>query len=393
MNELPLIAHVVYHFGTGGMENGVVNLINHLPAGRYRHAIVSLTDHTDFRQRIRRAEVSFHDLHKRPGHDLGLYRRLAAVLRRLKPAIVHTRNLNALEAQFVAAALRVPGRVHGEHGRDVFDLAGRNWKYNLLRRAARPLIHRYIAVSRDLARWLTDTVGVNPHKLSQIYNGVDSQRFRPRAGERPDVAPAGFLAGAQCVIGSVGRMVAVKDYPTLVRAFIRLQAMAAEPQGLRLVLVGDGPERAVCETLARDAGLAGQVWFAGARDDIPEVLRLMDLFVLPSLGEGISNTILEAMATSLPVLASRVGGNPELVRPGETGSLFAAGDTEGLARLLREYALDADRRAREGAAARARVEREFALERMAAAYQAVYDDILGRGLPGLEASILPGLRR
>lgn len=393
MSTAPLIAHVVYHFGTGGMENGMVNLIDHLPAARYRHAIVSLTDHTDFRQRIRRDGVSFHDLHKRPGHDLGLYRRLARVLRELKPAIVHTRNLNALEAQFVAAALRVPGRVHGEHGRDVFDLAGRNWKYNLLRRAARPLVHRYITVSRDLAGWLADTVGVRPARITQIYNGVDSVRFRPRTGDRPAIAPPGFLDGARLVIGSVGRLVAVKDYPTLVRAFFRLSAEAPDPKGLRLVMVGDGPERARCEAVAREAGLAGQVWFAGQRDDIPELMRLMDVFVLPSLGEGISNTILEAMATGLPVLASRVGGNPELVREGETGSLFTVGDAEGLARLLLDYVGDAERRQREGAAARARVEREFALERMAAAYEAVYDEVLGQTQPKAAPSNIPGLHR
>lgn len=376
MSAPPLIAHVVYHFGTGGMENGVVNLINHLPAERFRHAIVCITDHTDFRRRILRDDVSFHDLHKRPGHDIGWYRRLACVLRALRPAIVHTRNLNALEAQFVAAWLGVPGRVHGEHGRDVFDLAGRNWKYNLLRRAARPFVQRYIAVSRDLAGWLTDTVGVRPQRVTQIYNGVDSTRFRPRVGDRPSIGPAGFLAGARLVIGSAGRMVAVKDYPTLVRAFIRLHGMAPDPQGLRLVLVGDGPDRIPCQRLLETAGLAGQAWFAGNRDDVPELMRAMDLFVLSSLGEGISNTILEAMATGLPVVASRVGGNPELVLSGVTGSLFTAGDAEALARLLLAYATDGARIAREGAAARARVERDFALERMAAAYQSVYDGLL-----------------
>ena len=376
MNAPALIAHVVYHFGTGGMENGLVNLIDHLPAGRYRHAIVSITDHTDFKRRITRGEVSFHDLHKRPGHDFGWYRRLAAVLRSLRPDIVHTRNLNALEAQFVAAWLGVPGRVHGEHGRDVFDLEGRNWKYNLLRRAARPLVQRYIAVSRDLAGWLSSTVGVRPQRLTQIYNGVDSQRFRPRQGPRPAAGPAGFLDGARLVIGSVGRLVAVKDYPTLVRAFIRLHALSPQADGLRLLLVGDGPERAACERLLTAAGLAGQVWFAGNRDDIPELMRAMDLFVLPSLGEGISNTILEAMASGLPVVASRVGGNSELVREGETGSLFAAGDHEALARLLLDYGRDPARLEREGLAARRRIETEFALERMAAAYAAVYDGLL-----------------
>jgi sugar transferase (PEP-CTERM/EpsH1 system associated) len=264
-----LIAHVVYHFGTGGMENGVVNLINRLPADKFRHAIISLTDHTDFRQRIRCGDVLFFDLDKRPGHDLSWMRRLYHLLRELRPAIVHTRNLNALEAQFVAAAARVPARVHGEHGRDVFDLHGKNWKYNLLRRAARPLVHQYITVSRDLENWLGATVGVSATRLAQIYNGVDSDKFHPRSVPRPSVGPEGFLDGATCVIGSVGRMAAVKDYPTLVLAFIQACRQGKEASGLRLILVGDGAARAECQTLLNQAGLASQTWLAGNRDDTP----------------------------------------------------------------------------------------------------------------------------
>jgi sugar transferase (PEP-CTERM/EpsH1 system associated) len=379
MSQAPLIAHVVYHFGTGGMENGMVNLINHLPEGRYRHAIISLAGHTEFKQRIRRGDVSFHDLDKRPGHDYSWYARLARLLRELRPAIVHTRNLNALEAQFVAAWLGIPGRVHGEHGRDVFDLEGRNWKYNLLRRAARPLVHRYIAVSRDLAGWLTGTVGARPDRVTQIYNGVDGDMFHPRGAARPDLGPPGFFAGARCVIGSVGRMAAVKDYPTLARAFIRLNEIAPDPDGLRLVIVGEGEHRAVCQRLLEDAGLAQRAWLPGNRDDTAELLRGLDVFVLPSLGEGISNTILEAMATGLPVVASRVGGNPELVREDVTGTLFPAGDAEALAEILSGYCRDAGRCRYEGQAARARIDREFTLERMTAAYQAVYASVLGTG--------------
>jgi sugar transferase (PEP-CTERM/EpsH1 system associated) len=372
-----LIAHVVYHFGTGGMENGMVNLINRLPASRFRHAIISLTDHTDFRQRIRRDDVLFFDLDKQPGHDLSWMRRLYRLLRELRPAIVHTRNLNALEAQFVAAAARVPARVHGEHGRDVFDLEGKNWKYNLLRRAARPLVHRYITVSKDLENWLGATVGVSATRLAQIYNGVDSDKFHPRSGPRPSVGPEGFLDGATCVIGSVGRMAAVKDYPTLARAFIQACGQVKEASGLRLILVGDGPARAECQALLDQAGLASKAWLAGNRDDTAELMRTMDVFVLPSLGEGISNTILEAMSTGLPVIATRVGGNPELVTAGETGDLFTPGDIETLANRILAYADDPARRMREGGAGRARIERDFSLAHMAQAYQAVYLAALG----------------
>ena len=376
MKPAPLIAHVVYHFGTGGMENGLVNLINRLPRDRFRHVIISLTDHTDFRGRIERGDVAFYDLNKPPGHSHGWMRRLYRLLRELRPDLIHTRNLNALEAQFVAALAGVPARLHGEHGRDVFDLEGQNWKYNLLRRAARPLVRHYTCVSRDLASWLRDTVGVAPSRLTQIYNGVDSDKFRPRAGDYPGLGPEGFFQGATCVVGSIGRMVAVKDYPTLVRAFIRLCRQSENSAGLRLLIVGDGGARGACQDMLGQAGLSQQAWLPGNRGDTDELLRAMDVFVLPSLGEGISNTILEAMASGLPVIATAVGGNPELVAAGGNGALFAPGDDAALAHTLLDYAADPERRQREGAAARRRIERDFSPARMAAAYQAVYEAAL-----------------
>ncbi len=373
----PLIVHIVFRFDTGGMENGMVNLINQLPEERFRHAVICLSGYGDFRHRIRREDVAFHDLGKRPGHDLSWYSRLYRLLRQLKPDLIHTRNLNALEAQFVAVLAGVPARVHGEHGRDVFDLEGKNWKYNLLRRAASLVVQRYITVSRDLADWLAHTVGIKPARITQIYNGVDQERFSPRGGERrSELATAGFFDAANCVIGSVGRMAAVKDYPTLVKAFIRLCRQSPDPTGLRLVIVGDGPARAECQSLLDAAGLSRQACFPGDRSDTPDWLASFDLFVLSSLGEGISNTILEAMASGLPVVATRVGGTPELVEEGKTGTMWTPGDVDGLAALLAGYAADPARRQREGAAARDRVERTFSWPKAAAAYQAVYESLL-----------------
>lgn len=368
-----LIAHVVHHFGTGGMENGMVNLINRLPQDRYRHAIICLAGHGQFVQRITNPAVELYDLGKRPGHDLAWYGRLYRLLRRLRPDILHTRNLSTLEAQFVGALARVPVRVHGEHGRDVFDLEGKNRKYNLLRKAARHLIHRYIAVSQDLAGWLQVTIGVPSARITQIYNGVDRLHFHPRQGERPELGRPEFFAGATCVIGSLGRMAAVKDYPGLVDAFIRLCKTHPDASGLRLVIVGDGGARQTCQSMLDAAGLGRQVWLPGDRTDTPDWMRSFDVFVLNSLGEGISNTILEAMSSGLPVIATRVGGNPELVQPGRTGILIPSGEPATLAQVFSEYVDDAVRRNREGRAARARIETEFDWDRATAAYAAVYD--------------------
>jgi len=356
----------------------MVNLFNHLPPERFRHVVIGLAGYGDFRHRITAQPVEFYDLDKQAGHDYSWMPRLYKLFSQLKPDILHTRNLNALEAQFVGAAWGVKGRVHGEHGRDMYDIDGTNWKYNLMRRAARRVVHQYIAVSQDLAGWLKNTVHVPEVRLSQIYNGVDSIKFHPRTDKRPEIGPPGFFEGVTCIIGSVGRMAKVKDYPTLVRAFIKLCQQSENAAGLRLVIVGGGPVHAECQALIDAAGLSAQAHFPGDRSDTADWLRTFDVFVLPSLGEGISNTILEAMASGLPIVATGVGGTPELVEEGQTGMMFTPGDLETLTQLLAAYAADANRCQREGAAARARIEQAFSWPRAAAAYQAVYEKVVGQ---------------
>lgn len=379
-NQVPLIAHVIFRLTIGGLENGLVNLINHMPADRYRHAIVCLTDYTDFHQRITRENVHFYSLHKHAGVDFGLYRRVWALLRRLRPAIVHTRNLSAMEMQLPAFLAGVPCRVHSEHGREGADLDGKHRHYNLLRRALRPFIHTYIPLSRDLEQWLHSQIGVRPEHLAQIYNGVDVAKFRRASAERAPLPVPGFAPSGTIVIGTVGRMAVVKDQLTLVRAFLQLlQRDPRARQSLRLVMVGDGPLRGEASRLLQEAGAAELAWLPGDRNDIPELLRALDIFVLPSLSEGISNTILEAMATGLPVVATRVGGNPELVQDGITGTLVPHSDPAAMADALSHLVREPQLPARWGAAGRARAVREFSIERMVARYIEVYDALLRRG--------------
>lgn len=373
----PLVLHLIYELGTGGLENGLVNLINRSDPARYRHAIVSLTRSGPFAERISAPGVEIVPLHKRPGHDPRAFWQVRREIRRLRPAVLHTRNLAAFEMQLVGLLSPRVKKVHGEHGRDVYDLDGTNPKYRLLRKALRPFIHRYIAVSRDLERWLVDYIGVRRDRVVQIYNGVDQERFRPRDGARPAALPAGWLPADGILIGTVGRLAEVKDQATLVRAFAALVGDSeALRERLRLVLVGDGALAGQLRALVDELGIGGQVWMPGDRDDVPALLQGMDVFVLPSLAEGISNTILEAMACALPVLATDTGGNPELVEPGHNGFLFPVGDVAALAAQLRGLVENPDEMRRLGRNARDRVRRHFDWERTVARYLAVYDEVL-----------------
>lgn len=376
----PLVLHLVYRFDVGGLENGVVNLINRMPAERFRHRVVALTECSEgFCRRIARDDVGFVSLHKPPGHGAKLYPRLYRLFREQRPAIVHTRNLAALEAVVPARLAGVPARVHGEHGWDVSDPGGTRRRFQWLRRAYSPFVSRYVALSGQIESYLAERVGIAPGRIERICNGVDCVRFRPAVDGVRGVlagAPAAFAAPGSVVVGTVGRLQAVKDQVGLVRAFALARTGGGAGERLRLLIAGDGPQRGEVEAAIRSAGVGDAVWLAGERGDVPEVMRALDFFALPSQAEGISNTILEAMASGLAVAATAVGGNPELVAAGETGLLVPPAHARGMADAMLCYASDAALRHRHGAAARRRVEAAFSIDGMVARYLRLYESLL-----------------
>jgi sugar transferase (PEP-CTERM/EpsH1 system associated) len=372
----PLIAHVVYRFDVGGLENGVVNLINQLPRDSYRHVVVALTEITEFSERIRRDDVGFVALNKRPGHGFRLFPRLFQLFRAMQPAVVHTRNLAALEASVPAWLAGVPVRVHGEHGRDMGDLDGTSRKYQRIRRLYRPFISHYVALSKDLEQYLGRDVGVELARIAQIYNGVDTARFSPAAKGRARIEGCPFTDEDLWLVGTVGRLQQVKDQVTLAEAFVRAVKRGPAMAQMRLVMIGDGPLLTRVEKVLDQAGMRALAWLPGARDDVPEILRGLDCFALPSLAEGISNTILEAMACGLPVVATRVGGNPELIEDGMTGRLVPQANAEAMAGALFHYYDDPVLARRHGRAGRQLVLQRFSLDRMVSDYLSLYDGLL-----------------
>lgn len=373
----PLVTHVVYRFDVGGLENGLVNLINRMPERYFRHQVVALTHCAPaFCARIRRPDVEFVSLHKPPGQGIRLYPRLYRLFRHHRPAIVHTRNLAALEAAVPAWAAGVPVRVHGEHGWEESDPEGALRKFRVLRRLYQPFVTHYIALSAQLERYLVDAVGIPSARVSRICNGVDSVRFHPASAPTP-LPGMPFPSSPRVVAGTVGRLQAVKDQLTLVRAFA--QCIARRLPGsehLYLLIAGDGPLRGAVEAEVRSSGLGARVWLAGERADVPEVLRCLDFFVLPSISEGISNTVLEAMASALPVVATAAGGNGELVVDGTTGVLVPPADPAAMATALSACAADGALRQGLGQAGRQRVEQGFSLDGMVERYTDLYQRLL-----------------
>lgn len=370
----PLVMHIVHRFDTGGLENGLVNLINQMPANSYRHAVVALEAITEFKSRVLREDVEFTSLNKPSGHGYPLYPSVFRMLRRLRPAVVHTRNLGPLEMQVAAAIARVPVRIHGEHGRDLDDLTGANRRKQIVRRLFSPFVHRYVALSRDLEQYLVSEVGVASNRVVQIYNGVDCNRFRPAATNREPIQGCPFNAPDLWIFGTVGRMQGVKAPTLLAKAFVRaLELIPRLRNKIRLIMIGEGPLREEAQAILATGGAAEQAWLPGERADIPEIMRGLNCFVLPSLAEGVSNTILEAMASGLPVIATCVGGNPELVAAGRTGELVPAADVDSLAHALCRMAEEPERAATLGKAGRADAKARFSIDTMVGAYRNLYD--------------------
>ena len=374
MTTPPLILHVIHHLQMGGMENGLVNLINRMPAARYRHAIACVEDYSDFRERLTQPAVEIYPLYRSQRGVWGLRRALFELCKQIRPTIVHSRNQSGLDALLPAALAGVPYRVHGEHGWDMDDIGGTRRKPALLRRLHAPFVNRYITVSKDLEHYLINRIGIRAQRITQIYNGVDVARFNPLTPKSRAWLPASFQREDLLLIGSVGRAQEVKDHTTLIQAFADLiTAHSALRATLRLTIVGDGPMLATLRAQVTKLGLRDLVYLPGALNAIPEVLSSLDVFVLPSLNEGISNTLLEAMAAALPVVATAVGGNLELIESGNTGAFFTPRDTVALSRLLHAYATDAGLRRRHGDAGRQIAVSRYSLDAMVEQYVNVYD--------------------
>jgi sugar transferase (PEP-CTERM/EpsH1 system associated) len=353
------IVHVIHRFDTGGLENGVVNLINRLTETDYQHTIVTMKGHNpEFAARITTNNVEFADLSKKDGNDFSVFAKLNKLLKRLKPDVLHTRNTATLEMQLVGWWRRVPLRIHGEHGWDVNDMHGQNVRYQRLRRAFRPFVHQYIALSVEARDYLLNVIKVKPKKVNHICNGVDDSKFTvfQKTEDKP------------FVFGCVGRLEDVKNHVLLAEAF----AIVNKQSDAKLHLIGEGGCRSKVEGIFSRENCQKNVWMAGNRSDVPSLMQGFDAFILPSLAEGISNTILEAMSSGLPVIATNVGGNSELVVDDESGYLVASDNPQQMADKMLIYVNDNKLANQHGANGRKRVEQKFSIRAMTTSYDKLY---------------------
>lgn len=353
------IIHILHSFGTGGMEKGVATLVSNASADM-QHIIICLTSSGNS-VRLLPEGTRIIELDKSPGNSVKFLLQLSILLKQLMPDVVHTRNWGGTDGIIAARMAGIRAVVHSEHGfgpdNPDGSIATRIWIHRMLS----PLVKEYIALSGNLKGWLIEQVKVK-NKVTQITNGVNTDQYTP--GNDSAMRNSLEIPQDAFVVGIVATLNTIKDHPTLIQAFKKVKA---EKTNSVLLIVGDGPERSQLESMGGQG-----IRFLGNRNDIPELMRIFDVFSLTSINEGISNTILEAMATGLPVVATRVGGNSELVTENVTGRLFTPKDSAQLASILLNYAVSDDLRMDHGSQGRKSARMKFSLQTMVEKYEKVW---------------------
>jgi len=351
----------------GGLENGVLNLVQRLD--RFQHAVCpvgNLGPLGDLLPRERVAVLQLEKSNRRFAIQIGA---LAEQIRAWKPDIVHSRNWGALEGVFASRWSRSAAVVHSEHGVENHPAEGprrRIW----FRRVAFELADRVLCVSSQLREMLAQCTGFPSRKMSVIHNGVDMNRFFPDPAARDRMRRQLGIGAEEICFGCVGRLYPVKDYWTLLRA---LEEVTESCTNWRLLIAGQGPDLVPLQQFVNERpSLAGRVNFFGVTRAVAEILNAMDVYVLPSITEGISNSLLEAMATGLPVIVSAIGGNLEVVVDGESGLMFPVGDATCLANHLLRLTKSTDLRVRMGSQALRRIQNDFSIGTMVANYERMY---------------------
>jgi sugar transferase (PEP-CTERM/EpsH1 system associated) len=383
------VAHAVLSLDFGGLERIVADLVRQGRRRGQRVSVICLERPGTLAERVAADGANLVCLDKKPGVQLATIGRLKKLLAELRPDVLHTHQVGALfYAGPAARRAGVPVVLHTEHINNLRKARGGRlsrmkmaWLWWLAARYA----DRYCCVSEDIVDDMVRRRIVPRKKLRFVANGIDTALFQNGDGAAAIREQLGIPAEAP-VVGTVGRLNEVKSQDLLIRAFARVRTRFP---AAHLVLVGDGPMRATLESLAADLGVAGAVHFAGYQDRPERYLHVMDLFALTSRMEGMPLAILEAWAAGRPVIASAVGGVPDLVRDGVSGVLFPSGDETALVGALESLIAAPDRARSLADAGRKEVETRYDLGRMAREYEQHYQELLAAAKGGVVCASSP----
>jgi sugar transferase (PEP-CTERM/EpsH1 system associated) len=373
----PVLCLVQFTLNVGGAEVLIARMARRF-ASEYRVVLICLNELGTLGESLREEDFPIHVVGRRPGVDLSCSRRLARIFRRERVDVVHAHLYGPF---FYSALARLPGRrppiIFTEHGRLSPDPT-KPATHGPINRILLRRRDRVVAVGQDVRQALIKTEGFPPDRVEVIYNGIDLTAYREVGLDRQEVRRELGLGADDFVLIQVARLDPVKDHATTLRAMARLVALRDD---VRLVIAGDGPRSGPIDEQVRDLGLERHVLRLGRRGDVPRLLGAADVALLTSRSEGIPLALIEAMAAGLPVVATRVGGVPEVVEEGRTGVLVPAGDDAALAARLASLAADPQNRAALGRGGRRRAFEQFGEDPMIASYDRAYRAMLGLPAP------------
>ena len=357
----------------GGMQKVLTDALLHFSGQRFQHEVCCLIEKGELGTRVEIAGVPVFLETKKTWWDYSLPVRLMRLFKRRRTNVVHSYSGVYRDGCLGALLARVPVIVHTDHGKFYPDSRWTRLNHRFFSRFR----DRVIGVSNGIGDFLVSEVGIAPQKVMTIYNGIDIAAYG-KAVDRTAWLRMLSVPLDSLVVGMVGRLVPVKDHKTFFQA-ARL-VLDALPT-VRFLVVGDGPLESELKNDVQELGISNEVSFLGYRDDIPELMSLFDLAVISSLHESFSLVLAEANACGKAVVATRVGGIPELVEDGVTGILVPPKEPELLARAIVDLLQDSSRRQAMGLAGRARVEERFTIEKMVRSYESLYESLLEKKLP------------
>jgi sugar transferase (PEP-CTERM/EpsH1 system associated) len=363
------VAQVVRSLDTGGQEVMVARLVERLDPAHFRSTVISLQGGGWLADQLASRGMSVLCLNAPEAWSPATIGRVAEILRRERVDVVHCHNRKAVLYGGLATFLAPHSRlVYTKHGASHWDGGPTALLGRLVMRRSRAIV----AVSQDIERGVLDGNWADRNRLHTVLNGVDLTQFHART-DRASVRQAVGIPPQARVVGTVARLSPEKDQASLLAAFAKVAPAMPEA---RLVLVGGGPLRAALEAQARELRITERTHFLGERQDVAELLGAMDVFCLPSLTEGTSLTLLEAMATGLPVVATSVGGTPEVVAAGASGLLVEPGRPDLLADALQQVLHSESLAARFGEAGREIVRARYSMQSMVERYAGIYQRVL-----------------
>lgn len=365
------ILHVTFNMGFGGTEQVIRQLIGNLAPDCFECEIACIDGGPgEIGQQLARDRgIVIHAKQRKPGFDKALVRWLHGIIRKGKFDVVHGHQYSPFLYAWLAHWMTGTRMVFTEHGRFHPD------RHRKKARFINPFIarssHALVAISEATREALAEYEYMPPSKIQVIYNGIEPPSQNP--DRERQIRAELQLTPDDIVLGTVARLDPVKNQALLLTATRRLRD---EGYPVRLLLVGDGPEREKLEAQVRELSLEKSVVFTGFQKNPADYLGLMDVFLLPSFTEGTSMTLLEAMCLGVPVIASRVGGTPEIVEHEKTGFLFDSGDEDGLLKAVKTLLDDPEAQRQMTTSARKRFQQRFSARQMADQYQSLY--LVGR---------------